>query len=912
MRKIFSLIVFLAIFSSSVWSQVATTDPTFPTESGEIKVTFDLSQVSGGLSTYTGSDIYVHTGVITNKSTSSSDWKYATTWLNNASKYKLVSLGNKKWQFTITPDIRTFFGVPTGETVLKLAFVVRNSTGSVEGKDGGKDILLPVYTSALNVAFTSPTSDQTITKGTSLTFSATSSAAADLKLLINGSSVATATSATTINYSQAFNQEGLYQVIAEAGVSPSIARDTVNVFVQKDQQTGSRPAGTKPGINYIDNSTATLVLYAPGKSSVYALGDFNNWALSNDYMLTKDGDYWWITLSGLTAGQEYAFQYLVDGNIKIADPYTDKILDPWSDAYIPSSVYPNLKAYPTGKTSGIVSVLQTAQTPYQWANTNYTLPAKDKLVIYELLVRDFTTLHTFDAVKDKLDYLQSLGVNAIELMPVNEFEGNSSWGYNPSFYFAVDKYYGPKNSYKALIDECHKRGIAIIMDMVLNHSYGQSPFVQLYWDAANSRPAANNPWYNVVSPNTTYSWGYDFNHESVQTQALVDSVASYWMNEYKVDGFRYDFTKGFTNKAGDGYAYDASRITILERMANQIWKRNPNAYVILEHLTDNSEEKVLSDAGIMLWGNMNNAYCQSVMAFIPNSDLSWGVYSNRTWTQPNLVSYMESHDEERMMYKALTYGNKVGTYSARDLNTALDRAKMSTAFFMLQPGPKMVWQFGELGYDYSINTASDGVTIGDTHRTDEKPVKWDYYNVSQRKALYDTYSLLIALKKKYSVFSSTDVTYNIGATVGRSIVWRSADMNAFIVGNFGTSSFSVSATLPKAGSWYNVVTGVTETFTSTAYSATLAPGEFRLYTDQAVTSIENSGELSENPILFYDNKLWNKEGNQVSVQIYDLTGRMVVNKTISDFLDISFLNKGMYLVHVNDRGKAHAMKIMKN
>jgi len=136
------------------------------------------------------------------------------------------------------------------------------------------------------------------------------------------------------------------------------------------------------------------------------------------------------------------------------------------------------------------------------------------------------------------------------------------------------------------------------MDMVLNHAYGTNPFVMMYWNSAKNQPAADNPWFNQTSPNTDYSWGNDFNHESPATKRFVDSVNHYWISQYKVDGFRFDFTKGFTNTPGNGYAYDQSRINILERMAHHIWSYKPNAYVILEHFTANSEEKVLTNYGI--------------------------------------------------------------------------------------------------------------------------------------------------------------------------------------------------------------------------------------------------------------------------------------------------------------------------
>jgi len=179
-------------------------------------------------------------------------------------------------------------------------------------------------------------------------------------------------------------------------------------------------------------------------------------------------------------------------------------------------------------------------------------------------------------------------------MPISEFEGNLSWGYNPNYYFAPDKYYGTKNALKHFIDECHSRGIAVIQDMVLNHSFGTSPMVMLYWDALNNRPAANNPWFNPIAKHD-FNVGYDFNHESEATKYLVNRVVKYWINEYHVDGYRFDLSKGFTqtNTLGNTTAwghYDQSRINIWQRISDSIWSVKPNAYVILEHFADNDEE----------------------------------------------------------------------------------------------------------------------------------------------------------------------------------------------------------------------------------------------------------------------------------------------------------------------------------
>lgn len=906
------LLFLLTIFPVCVLAQIVTTNPVFITDNISVDAIFDATGT--GLDSYTGTDVYAHTGVITSKSSSDSDWKYAPTWLDNSEKYKLSSLGNNKWKLSITPDIRTYYGVPSGEKILKLVFVFRNGTGSKEGKDNGKDIYTDVGETDFQVKFETPATDRLLDKNTTLSIKANASTSTTIKLLLDKTQLATVSNATAISHSYKFSTPGNYWLIAEAGTSSNTVRDSIYINVKKEQVSQALPANAKAGINYIDDNTATFVLYAPEKENVYLIGDFNDWKIKNDYMLNKASSYWWITLSGLEKGKEYAFQYLVDGSLKIAEPYADKVLDPWNDQYIPVSVYPNLKAYPTGKTEGIVSVVQTGQAAYAWKNKTYTIPDKEKLVIYELLIRDFTEQHSFASTMQKLDYLQALGINAIELLPINEFEGNSSWGYNPSFYFAVDKYYGTKDAFKAFVDECHNRGMAVIIDMVLNHSYGQSPFVQLYWDNTNSRPASNNPWYNVTSPNTEYSWGYDFNHESDLTKALVDSINSFWMSEYKVDGFRFDFTKGFTNKSGNGQAFDQSRIDILKRMTTEIYKRNPDAIVIMEHLADNSEEKILSDADIMLWGNMNYNYSEGIMAYTENSktDLSWGLYSKRSWSKPNLVSYMESHDEERLMYKTLTYG-KVGTgYSTKNKATALDRAGMSAAFYLTLPGPKMIWQFGELGYDYSINTCSDGTTINEDCRVAEKPIRWDYFEDQDRKGLYNIYSKLIELKTNNDVFESTDMDYSL-AGGQKYIVWRGTDANAFIIGNFDVSAANISLTIPQKGRWYDGITGEAVDIASTSYSVSLNPGEYKLYMDGGTTASIGDEIYEDNtPLTIYHDRIEYLDGDTPqSMSIYNISGILQKNKTNSYSVDISDLLPGCYLVKVKTTNKIMVRKFIK-
>jgi len=832
-----------------------TTNPALPVENSAVVITFDATQGTAGLKDYAG-DIYAHTGVITNLSSSASDWKYAVAnWTTNIPKAKLTRITANTYTLEITPDIRSFYGVPAGEIIKQMAFVFRSADGTKEGKaTGNKDILVDVFSAGLNVVITKPLTNSVINPNSNLQFSAASTISSEIRLLLNNSLVKTVTG-TQLDHTFNFPVAGDYWIKVTTTNGSGIIADSVFVNVLASQTIQALPAGARKGISYIDLTTARLVLWAPNKTYVHVIGEFNNWIPASASRMKKDGDYFWIDISNLTAGKEYPFQYLVDGQLKIADPYTEKTCDPDNDKYITGTTYPGLITYPTGKTEGITSVLQTNQQAYAWQKPNFTPPGPDTMVVYECHVRDFDTKHSYAGVIDHLDYLKELGVNVLELMPVNEFEGNTSWGYNPSFYFAPDKYYGPKNELKRLVDECHKRGIATVIDLVLNHSYGQSPFVQLYFDG--SKPSAQNPWYNTQSnfTNPDAQWGYDFNHDSPATRALVDSIGSFWMSEYKIDGFRFDFTKGFSNNiktSADtwGSLYDVQRVANLERMAGEIWKRKSGAIVIFEHLADNSEEKELANfsKGILMWGNMSGNAGEAAMGYNDNnkSDLSWASYVNRGWSKPSLVGYMESHDEERMVYKCLTSGNSTGFYNTKDLPVALSRAALTAALFIPVPGPKMIWQFGELGYDVSINTNG---------RTGEKPLHWEYKDNADRAQLFNVFAKLINLKKRYPVFSTADFSQSLTG----EIKWLKMNLNGehvLIVGNFGVTSLNAPLEFQKTGTWYDYFGQKSLNIATTSQSFILAPGEYRLYSTQTlglvITGVEKE-LINQNHLRIYPN-----------------------------------------------------------
>lgn len=849
----FRLTFFLTLLPYCLFAQVVTSLPPQPTINDSVIVIFDATQGDGGLAGYTG-DVYAHTGVITDKSTHSTDWRYVVAdWHVNVPKAKLTPLGNDRWQLTIG-EIRRYYGVPASEKVLKLAFVFRSADRSRTGRDvNGADIFLPLFEPGLTLLVAEPVisipfglperSPLFIGPGDTLRLAVTAAAVgtqlATISVLNNGTELAqTQNDTLALALAASQLQVGRNDFIAIARDTAG-ATDSSRFVVMRNPAPRNLPppTGIVDGINYINNTTVTLSLFAPRKQFVYVIGDFNDWIVDtthymNRYEAGADSVRFWLTLENLDPDTEYAFQYLVDGQIRIADPYTEKVLDPWNDRFIDSATYPNLKPYPQGKTTEIAATFWINEPDYRWdTETVIVRPPPENLVIYELLIRDFIAAHNYQTLIDTLGYLKRLGINAIELMPVNEFDGNISWGYNPSFYFAPDKYYGPKNELKRFIDACHQNDILVILDMVLNHSTGQSPLVRLYAKGNYGPPAADNPWFNEQSPNPVFSFFEDMNHESPATQVFVDRVNDFWLSEYRIDGFRFDFTKGFTNRPGDGFAYDASRIAILKRMADRIRAKHPDAYIILEHFADNREEIELADYGMLLWGNMNTPYSQSAMGWLEDaqrsSDLSWGYYTTRGWHKPHLVTYMESHDEPWLMFKNLQFGRKSGDYDVKALPTALDRIKLVATFFLTLPGPKMLWQFGELGYDQELPTVG---------RTDPKPILWHYFRDADRNRLYRFYAALVKLRREVEAFRSPDAFVQMRVGQGQYDRWikiAHASMNAVIVGNFHVVPQTVSLSFLHPGTWYDYFSGDSLVLSSSLNVALpMAPGEFHIYTSK--------------------------------------------------------------------------------
>lgn len=872
--------------AQAVGGRILEVTPAFPTATDSVTVIYNASE--GNAALLGVAPVFAHTGLITTSSTSASNWQFVQgTWGVADPKVQMAPLVTNK--HLISYSIPSFYGTTsTTPTLQKLAFVFRDSTGTKVGRDlGGQDIFYPISINSTNfqARFFVPSNVHVIQQGQCLSLLAQSNLASDVAFYDNGVLIASDSGVTSLAYCQVpAGSPGNHLVEMVATRNGVILRDTVFYVFSDGGITMDPPTGLKNGATIQNDSTLVLKLYAPGKQHVFVLTEANGFKPNSMYQMRRsfDGNTYWISLR-ITPNQDFVYQYLVDGSLRIADPFSELVLDPANDPSIPLTSYPNPYIYPGNKTFGHISLLRLGIPEYAWNNVNFQAPPKENLMIYELLVRDFSAQRNYTFIKDSVSYLAKLGVNAVQFMPVNEFENNESWGYNPSYHMALDKFYGTPNAFKELIDTLHGRGIAVILDVVLNHAEGQSPLAQLWWDPVQNRPASNSPYFNIQCPHPPNCWGNDFNHESPAVQQFVDQVLKYWIEEYRVDGFRFDMSKGFTNGSGGGW--DVGRQNLLKRIADGVRSYKPNAYLILEHWADNSEEIVLSNYGMMLWGNVCHEYQDATMGFSSATNFSPAYHGNRGWTQPGLITYLESHDEERVAFKNQVFGNNaLSSYNVRTLPVSMQRMELTTLFGHLIPGPKMMWQFQELGYDVSINNPC---------RVCVKPVRWNYYQVVPRRRLYETTSIINHLKQNYPVFGTSSNFYSDLYGHVKQMGFIHSSMSAVVVGNFDVATQSKTVNFPHTGTWYEYFSGQSVSVSANQTPMTLGAGEYRLFTDQiiprSVVTFGNDDLISSTEIEAYPNPTT----GEVYISGIKGSARIILHSSFGELIStVEFMNSG--------------------
>lgn len=949
MKKITLLTMMLVLLCWNGFAQV-TTVPSIP-EANQA-VTINFNKAGTGLATYSGT-IYAHIGLTVN----GTPWQNVIgSWGNNTLQPALTLVSGTTYSMTISPDLYTYFGASTSASVTQICVVFRSANGSQQTTDFFLNV--GAFQASLNTPAVNSTT--ILNSGQNLNISATNTnGSASYNLLANGVSIHTA-SGSAYNYTDAnITSNKNYDLQITQGAT-TFSRKFAVVVNPGTVTQGLPSASLVDGINYnpADATRATLVLDAPNKDFVYVAGSFNNYQPNAAYAMKKDpsSTKFWLELTGLTPGQLYNYQYWaadttpIAGSpalVKTADPYSTLVLSPFDDQDIPAASYPNLPAYPAGQERE-VTVLQTGQTSYNWQVANFAKPKKEDLVVYEVLIRDFDANRNFQDLINRIDYFKNLKINAIELMPVMEFEGNESWGYNTAFHLALDKFYGTENKFREFVDLCHQNGIAVILDVALNHAFGRNPMNRLWMNDPDGDgwggPSTENPYFNVTATHS-YGVGNDFNHQQTRTKNYVKRVVKHWIEEFHIDGFRWDLTKGFTqNCTGDEGctgSYQQDRVDVLKEYADYSWSLDPTHYVIFEHLGTDNEEKEWANyrinetpsKGVMMWGEMTYAYTQLVEGYATGGDISRiGHNAHSGFTGKRVMGYPESHDKDRLMYGAMTYGNSSGTSPLNNLNNSLARMSSIGATSLLVPGPKMIWHFADLGMQLSIYTCNNGTvntesdpTTGDC-KLDTKPQpQWtENWLANQNRAkIYNDWAKMIALKVQEPVFEGNYAISTNGSNVRQRIYIYDDALpstqlkNVVVLANFSVAAQNITPDFPYTGTWYNLMDGTPVTIANTTTPINIAAGQFMIYGNKMVTLNTDQFEDRENislvPNPASDNFMLNI--NAKRVEIYSVAGQLIKtfgSQTDQYRYDISDLAAGLYMVRLTDgNNREKTIKLIK-
>ncbi|MEO5788941.1 MAG: alpha-amylase family glycosyl hydrolase [Gelidibacter sp.] len=962
MKNLYLKLLFLIPLFSLAQKQTVTysVSPSPFEENQNITVTFNGNTINESAWGVTNNELYLWSWSYDLNLSNQQDCPTNGSWEVSSEANKLTyNTNTDTYSISFTPS--TFYN-RTGLGRIGFLLKAKDGTGDKKSQDINVDV------GTFQVALSQPVNGSTtvINSGGSLSITAQNTGGnASYVLKEVGNATAINSQANISNY--AFTHSNITKntnYLLEVTLDGSTITKKFTVIVDPGSNTAIMPTTYQDGITYLSTTEAVLVLYATGKDFVYVAGSFNNWQPDATYAMKKDptrNNKFWIRLSGLTPGKIETYQYwVVDKTplanspslVKTADPYSTLVLSPFDDPGIPASTYPNLPPYPAGQERE-VTVLQTGQTPYNWKVPNFTKPQKEDLVVYEVLIRDFDVNRNFQDLIDKIDYFKKLNINAIELLPVMEFEGNESWGYNTAFHMALDKFYGTENKLKEFIDLCHQNGIAVILDVALNHAFGRNPMVRMWMNDPDGdgwgNPSSENPYFNTT-PRHTYNVGSDFNHSNPRTQDYVKRVVKHWIEEFKIDGFRWDLTKGFTQNCTENdesctNAYQADRVKILKDYADYSWSLDPTHYIIFEHLGSENEEKEWANykynegKGIMMWGNMNHAYNQLTMGYTANIS-GIGHKSRPQFLGPRVMGYAESHDEERLMYKILQYGNSTNSaHDVKDLNTALSRMSALGAVTLTVPGPKMIWHFGELGMQNSIFTCNNGtINIPDDPidkggdagnptgdcKLDTKPQpQWtqNWTGDTHRNKIYNDWARMIALKTSEPVFKGDYTMTSNNLTPSIAIfdtTLPASSLNRVIVlANFDVTSKTMNTTIPTGQTWYDLMDATGNTTYNMA-TVNIPAGQFRIFGNAAATLSTNTFEdissfaIYPNPV----NKTFKINKEVSALKIYDLTGKHIKSFkgtfTPSDSFDISDLNQSIYLIKVeNKNGQVLTSKLIK-
>jgi 1,4-alpha-glucan branching enzyme len=543
------------------------------------------------------------------------------------------------------------------------------------------------------------------------------------------------------------------------------------------------PSGTRPGATAGADGNYTFSLFAPGKHFVSLVGDFNGWNPESDPMNQAPDGTWWIQ-KDLAPGR-HRVQYCVEGRQFLCDPYARDV--EWKDE----------QGRETHRPEQARGVIQAGALPFAWSDESFRRPPLEDLLIYEFDIDDFCPGEGFTGVIARLDYIRDLGVNAIEPMPFMEFPGAWSWGYNPAFHFAPESTYGTPDELKRLVDEAHRRGLAVIVDMVLNHMDWNSPLFQLYGLDYNA-----SPYFHLFLGE---NWGFpDLDQTSPAFKRYAADVLRCWIEEYHADGFRYDATRwvgwgGYNDWGASWFAYAAKQA-------------DSRTYQIAEHLPADPElqSRTEMDTG---W---HDFFRWRLRDMILNATLDRGDFERlmdprRMGFSDSFerVAYVESHDEERFLRDLEQAGYAPDEAIRRDL--------LALAITLTAPGVAMVYAGEEFGEATPKAVAPN-------------PLHWDRLNRPECADLHAKFKALARLRTTHPALNHPDITWVVdGLPEGAAVYERAVPgASVVVVANFGRVEQVVPVELPP-GTWTDVLAaGLHEISGGTNLDVRLAAGGVRV------------------------------------------------------------------------------------
>lgn len=310
-------------------------------------------------------------------------------------------------------------------------------------------------------------------------------------------------------------------------------------------------------------------VWAPHADSVSVIGDFNDWDRQANPMEPENDGYWFADISEADIGDEYKFHLQSESqSYDRIDPYARQVTNSVGNAVV-------------------------CDPDFNWKGDEYELPSWNQLVIYEMHVGTFgrqsgengDNNSNFDGIERQFDHLAKLGVNVIQLMPIGEFAGPISWGYNPAHIFAVESDYGGPRELKEFVRNAHRRGFGVILDVVYNH-FGPSDLDLWQFDGWSENDKGGIYFYNDWRSSTP--WGDtrpDYGRDEVRCY-IRDNVMM-WLEDYHIDGLRFDMT--FYMRAVDhsGTSEIPEGWSLLQWVNDEVSERFPDCITIAEDLQNN-------------------------------------------------------------------------------------------------------------------------------------------------------------------------------------------------------------------------------------------------------------------------------------------------------------------------------------